>query len=299
MLQLYDNGAENRSGPGLTGHTLAIGYHSSQPGNTRDHCLNMCRIAAYLGEPVPLGKFLLGPQHSLQVQGWSPQELKYAKLNADGYGFAWYDNDGQPAVYVNPGPIWSDPNLPSLARALVSDLWVASVRSATIDFPVNHANTQPFVDTEFLFDHNGLIERFHSQVRPRLVADLEPRYLPAIRGNTESEYLFAALRQLLAEDPDLSMESALAELMERIELWADGCRSLLTIVVSDGERLYAVRHALGDEPPTLYYTADDEAFPNAQLMASERLTESAFWQAVPEHHILILDPEEPPELLSL
>jgi glutamine amidotransferase len=69
--------------------------------------------------------------------------------------------------------------------------------------------------------------------------------------------------------------------------------------VSDGERLYAVRHALDDEPPTLYYTADDEAFPNAQLMASERLTESAFWQAVPEHHILILDPEEPPELLSL
>ncbi|MFQ5645164.1 MAG: class II glutamine amidotransferase, partial [Thiogranum sp.] len=165
--------------------------------------------------------------------------------------------------------------------------------------PVNHAKTQPLVETEFRFDHNGLIDRFHSRVRPRLVADLDPRYLPAIRGNTESEYLFAALRQLLTEDPDLSMEAALVELMQRIEQWANGCRALLTIVVSDGERLYAVRHALGDEPPTLYYTVDDEAFPNAQLIASERLTESTFWQAVPEHHILILDPEEPPELLPL
>jgi glutamine amidotransferase len=91
----------------------------------------MCRIAAYLGDPVPLGRFLLDPPHSLQVQGWAPQELKYAKLNADGYGFAWYDTEGQPAVYVNPGPIWSDPNLQHLARTLVSDLWIASVRSAT------------------------------------------------------------------------------------------------------------------------------------------------------------------------
>ena len=259
----------------------------------------MCRIAAYLGEPIALGKFLIDPPHSLQVQGWAPRELKYARLNADGYGFSWYADDEQPAVYVNPGPIWTDPNLPHLARTLVSDLWIASVRSASEGNPVNHANTQPFADEEFLFDHNGLIEEFHSQVRPRLVADLDPALLPSIRGNTESEYLFAALRQILADDPDLAVEAALAELMQRIERWVDGCRSLLTIVVSDGKRLYAVRHALGDGCPTLYYTSDDEAFPNAQLMASERMTDCSFWQIVPEHQILILDPEKPPELLSL
>jgi glutamine amidotransferase len=173
------------------------------------------------------------------------------------------------------------------------------VRSATEGNPVNHANTQPFADHEFLFDHNGLIDCFHDQVRPAIAADLDPKYLPSIRGNTESEYLFAALRQLLDDDPDLPMESALAELMERVADWVNGYRALLTIVVSDGERLYAVRHALGDGSPTLYYTTDDETFPNAQLIASERLTESSFWQPVPEHQILILDPEEPPELLSL
>ena len=259
----------------------------------------MCRIAAYLGEPIALGKFLIDPPHSLQVQGWAPRELKYARLNADGYGFAWYADDGQPAVYVNPGPIWTDPNLPHLARTLASDLWIASVRSASEGNPVNHANTQPFAGEDFLFDHNGLIDQFHCQVRPRLVADLDPSLLPSIRGNTESEYLFASLRQILFDNQDLSVESALAELMSRIEHWVDGCRALLTIVVSDGERLYAVRHALGDGCPTLYYTTDDEGFPNAQLIASERMTDSSFWQIVPEHQILILAPDKPPELLSL
>ncbi len=259
----------------------------------------MCRIAAYLGEPIALNRFLIEPAHSLQVQGWAPRELKYARFNADGYGFAWYGADEQAAVYVNPTPIWTDPNLPHLARTLVSDLWIASVRSATEGNPVNHANTQPFADAKFLFDHNGLIDDFHSRVRPRLVADLDPIYLPSIRGNTESEYLFAALRQILNDDPELPMEHALADLMQRTERWLNGCRALLTIVVSDGERLYAVRHALGDDCPTLYYTADDQNFPNAQLMASEPVTNTGLWQTVPEHHILILDPEEPPELVSL
>jgi glutamine amidotransferase len=95
------------------------------------------------------------------------------------------------------------------------------------------------------------------------------------------------------------METALGELAQRVEQWSRDQPSLLNIVVSDGERIYAMRHALNHACPSLYYTTDDEAFPNAQLVASERLTESTFWQSVPEHQILILDPEEPPELLSL
>jgi len=259
----------------------------------------MCRFAAYLGKPVRLGKLLLDPPHSLQVQGWAPKELHYTKLNADGYGFAWYGNDGRPAVYVNPMPIWADPNLPHLAGALDSALWVASVRSATAGNPVHHGNTQPFVDEEFVFDHNGFIDKFHAEVLPEILAELDPGYLPDLRGNTESEYLFLILRQILSADPDLPMEDALRELMRCVEQWAGGRRSLLNLLVSDGERLYAVRHAINDDCPSLYYTTDDEAFPDAQLIASERLTESSFWQTVPEHQILIIDPEEPPELLSL
>ncbi len=259
----------------------------------------MCRLAAYLGAPVPLGRFLLDPPHSLHVQAWAPRELRYAKLNADGFGFGWYGEDEQPLLYVNPSPIWADPNLPHLARALSSDLWIASIRSATAGNPVSHANTQPFRDDELLFDHNGIIEDFHETLRPVLSAELRPEFLAGIRGNTESEYLFALLRQILADNEELPVEQALAELIERIDAWNDDRMALLNILVSEGERIYAVRHAIGDTCPSLYYTTDDEMFPDAQLIASERLTESGFWQSVPEHQILILDPEEPPELMEL
>ena len=38
---------------------------------------------------------------------------------------------------------------------------------------------------------------------------------------------------------------------------------------------------------------------DSDLLPLKPLTESGVWQTVPEHQILILDPEEPPELLSL
>lgn len=259
----------------------------------------MCRLAAYLGAPVSLRQFLFDPPHSLFVQSWAPQELRYARLNADGYGFGWYGEEQQPLMYVNPAPIWADPNLPHLARALNSDLWIASIRSATAGHPVNHANTQPFCDNELLFDHNGFIEDFHEHVRPVLSEALAPAFLGAIRGNTESEYLFALLRQLLAEDGELPIEQALQELAARVDAWTGDRVALLNIVVTEGERIYALRHACGDPCPSLYYTTDDEMFPDAQLLASERLTDSGFWQSIPDHQILILDPEEPPELIEL
>lgn len=259
----------------------------------------MCRLAAYLGTEITLGKLILEPAHSLQVQGWAPQELRYAKLNADGYGFAWYPDSAQPAVYVNPMPIWTDPNLRHLAAALRSELWVASVRSATTGNPVSHANTQPFIDQKTIFDHNGLIDDFHQQVRPAIVAMLKPGYLASIQGNTESEYLFAMLRQVLDENQEDPVHACLAHFLGQVEGCLHGQKALLNLIVADHRRLYAVRHAVGDLCPSLYYTTKDKAFPDAQLVASERLTTSSSWQPVPEHHILVIDRQKPAELISL
>ena len=75
--------------------------------------------------------------------------------------------------------------------------------------------------------------------------------------------------------------------------------ALLNIIVTDGIKLYAARHGINHECPSLYYTTDDELFPAGQVIASERLTEDDFWQPVPEHHLLIIEPDNPPELLAL
>jgi glutamine amidotransferase len=260
----------------------------------------MCRLAAYLGPRILLQRFLLEPSHSLYEQSWAPHELKYARLNADGFGIGWYSLDGKPAIYVNQMPIWSDINLPGIARSLSNGLWVANVRSATSPSYSGPANQQPFQHDGVMFLHNGLVEDFDRSLRGRIRHFLSTEIEAGIAGNTDSEYIFALLRQLLASDDELSLEEAMRAGLALIDEWLDGRKALLNLLLTDGERLYATRHALKGECPSLYFTTDDECFDEgAQLIASERLTEGEFWQPVPEHHLLILDPDEPPELIRL
>jgi len=259
----------------------------------------MCRMAAYLGPTIRLDQFLTRPPHSLVVQSYAPQELVYAKVNADGYGYGWYDDNDQPLNYRSTMPIWSDPNLESLGRGLVSDLWLAYIRSATAGHSVNPSNTQPFFDDELLFMHNGYIEDFTTQVRRDISDYLSNDIRAAIQGTTDSEYLFALLRELLSSNTELSIEEACGEMQGLLADWLGDTKALLNFIISDGELLYALRHGINHDSPSLYYTTDDELFPDAQLIASERLTQDELWQPVPDHHILILSNDDPPELLSL
>lgn len=161
----------------------------------------MCRLAVYMGPEIALEQLLLHPAHSLMQQSWGPLEMREGKLNADGYGFGWFNQDARPASYTNPMPIWTDPNLPALARTLSSPQWLANVRSATRCSDVSHANTQPFTDDTFIFLHNGYIKDFaltlRHWIRCKLSADIDAY----IRGSTDSEHLFALFRQVMAGQP--------------------------------------------------------------------------------------------------
>lgn len=257
----------------------------------------MCRFAAYLGPELPLGRFLLEPDHSLVRQSWQPREMQTAMLNADGFGVGWY-NGSAPATYRQMLPIWADPNLADLGNSLARRLWLAHVRSATPGYAAGHANTQPFADAELLFVHNGFVTDFAYTVRPRLRRWLRPEIEAGIHGGTDTEYLFAVVRQLLAEDPERDLTDALRLLHTLLLEWGAE-QALLSMALSDGARVVALRHAIGCDCPSLYFTADDDLFPDAQLVASEPLTEIGFWQAIPPHHLLVLDEDEPPQLLPL
>ena len=259
----------------------------------------MCRHAAYLGPAISLQQFLIDPPHSLHSQSWNAQELKYARLNADGYGFGWFNRHGEPATYTTAVPIWSDNNLPSLAASMEYPLWVGEIRSATIGNPVHPYNTQPFRDDRWLFVHNGYIRRFHEQVRPALTARLAAHIAADIRGNTDSEYLFALLRQILLDAPDTGIPAALQTLFAIIGEMAGGEEALLNLVLTDGTTLYANRHGINHEAPTLYYTDNDPMFPGGQLIASEAFSPDGGWQRVPEQHIVIMRPGTSPQLQAL
>jgi len=259
----------------------------------------MCRLAAYLGPAIPLQQFLLAPPHSLYRQSWEPQELKYAKLNADGFGFGWYSQDVTPSTYNSALPIWADSNLPDLARSLTAPLWLAEVRSATLGNPVHQFNTAPFCDAQRLFTHNGFIREFQYDVQPQITAMLTPEIAAGIRGNTDSEYLFACLRQLLLDDASLNLPDAIRRLFTMLAEMITTQAALLNIIVTDSTNLYAARHGINHECPSLYYTTAEDLFPGGQVIASEPLTEDSCWQPVPEHHLLIVKPDKPPELLAL
>ena len=259
----------------------------------------MCRLAAYLGIPVSLHRFLIDPPHSLIHQSWAPQEMDEAVLNADGFGFGWYPEPEKPATYLSTQPIWSDINLSGLAGSLISPLWMGYVRSATPGQMTSLANTQPFHTRQLLFMHNGFIKDFNSERKIRFHKYLKPEIQAEINGNTDSEYLFAILRQQLANQPDKSLSSILINTLQQIKSIIADDTVLLNLIVSDGENLYAIKHAINGPCPSLYYSRGDKIFPDAIVVASEQLTKDSTWQPVPDHCLIVISGKSEPEFISL
>jgi len=231
---------------------------------------------------------MLAPPHSLVVQSYSPAEMQTATLNADGFGIGWYNEGGLPATYRSMAPAWADPNLPQLGRSLQRSSWFANVRSATDPFTGGYANTQPFTADRWLFMHNGFITDFADGVRGRIRRWLHAEHERHIHGNTDSEYLFAVFRQIMAERRE-DWPAGFADLLGLLAEWAGERRVLLNLIVGDGRRIAFLRHALNGDPPSLYTTAADPAFPNARVIASEPFTDRDGWQAVAPGELWTVD----------
>jgi len=233
------------------------------------------------------------PAHSLYRQSWEPEEMEDAVLNADGFGFGWVNPSRQTAIYTNTRPIWSDTNLNGLSESLFSTYWLANVRSATPGQSISQDNTHPFKFGQILFTHNGYIENFNIDIRTRLHEILEPPIQSGIQGNTDSEFIFALLRQQLNHTSDIAraIQGMVSILTEMI---ADE-KVLLNLIVGDGTNFYILRHAINGQCPTLYYSTGENEFPDSILIASEALTESGKWQAVPEHSYCIISDNSAPD----
>jgi len=251
----------------------------------------VCRMAAYTGPRLPLEIFLNHPPHSLIQQAHAPRETLSATVNADGMGIGWLDAAGRPATYRSTLPAWADPNLEPLGRSLESALWVGNVRSATDPLSNGYTNTQPFIGDDLLFLHNGFMEAFGTALRGRFRRALQSRFEADIHGTTDSEYLFALLRQEAASS-DNGLEAALRPTLARVQDWlatADA-HALLNLVVAQGARLIGVRHAVGMDCPSLYAHPAHPAFRGGALIASEPLDNHDGWTPIPPHHTFTLEP---------
>ena len=257
----------------------------------------MCRLAAYLGPPIRLERFLLEPPHSLYRQSWDSREMREAVVNADGYGIGFLNEAGAALTYKSMLPVWADSNLPNLGAALSSPLWVGNVRSATPGQATGLHNTQPFTSQELFFLHNGYLDGFDAILKTGFHRRLPPELAAGIQGSSDSEYLHAWVRAhgkhgVVRED---ALQAAMGTLPEVI----NAGKALLGIIVAGSGELLACRHALNAPCPSLYYCTDHAHYPGAVLVASERFDEDGSWRPVPEHRLLRLAPGCAPRELQL
>lgn len=253
-------------------------------------------MAAYLGPELSLERFLFAPPHNLVRQAWQPREMTVGHLNADGYGLGWYRSPALPERFVSALPIWGDVNLPALGRSLHSSLWLGSVRGATPGSPSHPANSQPFLGGPVSFMHNGHLADF-AVLRSKIRALLSPEIEVGIEGSTDSEYVFALLRQTLAESDGLVAGVRL--LLQRLHPLLGSTPALLNLIVTNGTDLVALRHARGADAPSLYYRSSGSALAHATWVASEPLCETADWRAVPPDTLVVCHGDGAPGLQAL
>jgi glutamine amidotransferase len=224
-------------------------------------------------------------------------------FNGDGFGLGWYtDASDSPGVYRSLMPAWGDHNLQSLAAHIVSPLFLAHVR-ATTGTPVQNTNCHPFRHENWLFVHNGAIANFHD-LRRELVLAIDPSLYNVMEGSTDSETMFClALTFGLHDDAITALERMAGFVEETAHRRGVEHPLQMTLGVSDGDRLIAVRYSSLGQSRTLFTSAEPQTlrhlYPDHELaqiigdedraVVSEPLGDlPGVWTEVPEATVLIL-----------
>lgn len=272
----------------------------------------MCRLLAYKGPSVILDELLYKPEHSLIKQSYKAQEME-EPLNGDGFGIGWYalDIDPNPAVFASIQPAWNNRNLQYMSPKISSACVFAHVRAASVG-GVSELNCHPFHCHNFMMMHNGGIEDFQEIRRPLLAKLSDPQF-QTIKGQTDSEHIFALFLEHLYKGKDeqclSNYRDALKATVEDIIKLKDqyGLKesSTLNLFITDGKQIIGCRYISDSsmEPLLLYFAeggrfecrdskytlrkADDK---KAVLFVSERLNkEEQEWHEVPANHFFAVD----------
>ena len=200
----------------------------------------MCRLFAFRSSVAGrVHEALVEEQNSLQVQ---------SNEHKDGWGIAFYEG---PCLEVarGLGPAHADPEFRRVSQHLSSQAVLAHVRLASVG-SVTLPNAHPFQFERWTFAHNGTLSHFETH-RAAIEALIAPKFLPHIRGETDSErcfYVFLTRLQCLPgglERPTAqSVSSALAGTMQEVSSLVDSSAqepSSLNFVVTNGEVMAASR----------------------------------------------------------
>jgi len=108
---------------------------------------------------------------------------------------------------------------------------LAHVRRATVGQP-DHANTHPFRHRSALLIHNGHVPAFE-EVRPRLLDRLDEDRRRIVRGDTDSENIFALLLQLREETPEAPLHEVTRKAVKLVQGWVEDASDAATTEPTD------------------------------------------------------------------
>ena len=239
----------------------------------------MCRVLAYLGEPISPALPVLEAEHSLLIQSYRPREMLSGTVNADGFGIVWY-HECRPVRIADDRPIWQASDLPPHLRSVRTPAALAVVRSATPGIPVA-GGRQPMTDGRYAFAFNGAIDDFRARLMRRLHRALPDEVYATLGGVSDTEALFRLVVARLREGDGGAEALGSATAQVAREARSAGVRARLTSVLSDGDSLVGIRYATGAGANSLYLAERPPSAPPGTVLSSEPLDGDACWREVP------------------
>ena len=170
---------------------------------------------------------------------------KKGRVNRDGWGIAWYLEEGLAGLVKEPRPAPDSPIAKLMVQGVRSNIIISHVRLATTG-ELSYVNTHPFVrklwDRDWVFAHNGNVSRIIYEPGYRL-----KHCIPV--GDTDSEHAFCYMLERL-RGMDRSIDD-LESLSKRLWSLATniGGYGKFNFLLSNGEYLFAYMNQAG----TLHY----------------------------------------------
>jgi len=186
---------------------------------------SMCRLFARVAagaHPATFG--LLEAHNSVEAQ---------SRREPDGYGIATFDPEGRPHVVKRAQAAYRDRSFPSEAHELRSRVFVAHIRFATNGENLER-NTHPFAQHGRVFAHNGVVGGLEE-----IEARLRPAYREAVRGETDSERVFALVGQEIEDhhgDVEAGIGAAVGWIARTLPLYA------VNLLLATPSELWALRY---------------------------------------------------------
>lgn len=263
----------------------------------------MCRLYGFRSSaPRKVECELIHAQNSLLSQS---RQDERGSSSPDGWGLGTY-NGPRPSVVRQPAAAYDSAAFRSESARIYSSNTVAHVRRATVGI-VREENTHPFAAGNWLFVHNGNLGAFEG-IRELFLEEMNPAHRRELRGDTDSEHFFRWVLSRREREPDAGLLSVLGAAVHTVRRWSDkvdpGSEVTLNTILTDGRETVGTRVGR-----SLWYVERELVHPceicdcvphveagmtssyRAVVVASERITTTEDWTAVPDESLFRIDSE--------